>query len=352
MLENDLHLNNWSKSVMPIDSNIQAIVRNLDNSGLKIALIVNSENILQGTISDGDIRRGLLKGLGLDSSIESIIFRHPIVAPHSMARELVMKLMLANKIQQIPIVDESRRVIGLYLWDSITTPVVRENLMILMVGGRGERLRPHTETVPKPLVKLAGRPMLEHIIERAVSDGFTRFVLAVNYLGDMIQSHFGNGNNLGVHISYLREQSPLGTAGALSLLEPAPDKPFIVTNGDVISDISYGDFLDFHMRNKAVASMAVRLHEWQNPYGVVQMEGVNIIGFEEKPIIKSYINAGVYVLDPLILQYLTNNERCDMPALFERAQLGGQKIVAYPMHEPWLDIGRPEDLLNANLSLS
>jgi dTDP-glucose pyrophosphorylase len=350
MIENDLHLNNWSKAVMPIESTIQDIVRNLDDSGLKISLIVDAENVLQGTISDGDIRRGLLKGLGLGSSIENIIFRHPLVAPHLMTREMVLKLMLANKIQQIPIVDECRRVIGLYLWDIITTRVSRDNLMIVMAGGRGERLRPYTENRPKPLVPMAGKPMLEHILERAIRDGFSRFIIAVNYLGEMIETHFGNGSKLGVQISYLREQFPLGTAGALSLMDPIPNKPFIVTNGDVITDISYGDFLDFHERNKAAGSMAVRLHEWQNPYGVVQMSGVNIIGFEEKPIIKSHINAGVYVLDPLILEYLVRDERCDMPTLFDRAQLNGEKTIAYPMHEPWLDIGRPEDLLNANLT--
>jgi NDP-sugar pyrophosphorylase family protein len=155
--------------------------------------------------------------------------------------------------------------------------------------------------------------MLEHIIERAKLEGFSHFVLAIHYLGHMIEDHFGNGERLGVQIDYLREQSPLGTAGALSLLIPCPDAPFVVTNGDVITDIRYGELLDFHIHHDAAATMAVRVHEWQHPFGVVQTKGVEIVGFEEKPVVRSHINAGVYVVDPAALSLLTADARCDMP---------------------------------------
>jgi NDP-sugar pyrophosphorylase family protein len=213
----------------------------------------------------------------------------------------------------------------------------------------GTRLRPHTEDCPKPLLLVAGKPMLEHIIERAKLEGFNHFVLAIHYLGHMIEEYFGNGERLGVRIDYLREESPLGTAGALGLLKPIPDAPFVVTNGDVITDIRYGELLDFHTRHAATATMAVRVHEWQHPFGVVQTQGVEIVGFEEKPIARSHINAGVYALDPSALRVLTADAHCDMPTLFERLQANKRLTVAYPMHEPWLDVGRPDDLKRANI---
>jgi NDP-sugar pyrophosphorylase family protein len=259
-----------------------------------------------------------------------------------------MQLMLANKIQQIPVVDQQHKIVGLHLWDELTTPPTRPNLMVIMAGGSGKRLLPHTENCPKPLLPVAGKPMLEHIIERSKLEGFNHFVIAIHYLGDMIEAHFGDGEQLGVQIEYLREKSPLGTAGALALLNPLPDVPFVVTNGDVITDIRYGELLDFHIRQAATATMAVRVHEWQHPFGVVQTQGVEIVGFEEKPIARSHINAGVYALDPFALSVLTTDAHCDMPTLFERLQVKRQRTVAYPMHEPWLDVGRPDDYAAIN----
>lgn len=341
----------WRKAILPADATIQQVICNLDQVAIKIVLVVNEAGELEGTISDGDIRRGLLKGLDLSSPITNVIHRNALVVPPEMTREMVMQLMVANKIQQIPAVDEHHHVVGLHLWDEIATAPVRPNLMVIMAGGMGTRLRPHTENCPKPLLLVAGRPMLEHIIERAKLEGFSRFVLAVHYLGQMIEDHFGNGERLGVQIDYLREQSPLGTAGALGLLNPRPDAAFVVTNGDVITDIRYGELLDFHLRHDAAATMAVRVHEWQHPFGVVQTQGVEIVGFEEKPVARTHINAGVYALDPDALNVLPSDSRCDMPTLFERLQEQSKRTVAYPMHEPWLDVGRPDDLRSANAQI-
>ncbi len=338
----------WRQAILPANSTIGQAIRNLDQISIKIVLVANEAGVLEGTISDGDIRRGLLKGLDLSSPLTSIIHRNPLVVPPEMGRDLVMQLMVANKIQQIPVVDELHHIIGLHLWDEIATPPSRPNLMVIMAGGMGTRLLPHTENCPKPLLPVAGKPMLEHIIERAKLEGFNHFVLAIHYLGHMIEEYFGNGERLGVRINYSREKSALGTAGALSLLSPVPDVPFVVTNGDVITDIRYGELLDFHTRHAASATMAVRVHEWQHPFGVVQTQGVEIIAFEEKPIARSHINAGVYALDPLALSVLTTDAHCDMPTLFERLQIKKERIVAYPMHEPWLDVGRPLDLQLAN----
>lgn len=338
----------WHQAILPANATIEQAIRNLTKVSIRIVIVTNEAGVLEGTISDGDIRRGLLKGLDLNSPIASIIHRNTLVVPPELGRELVMQLMVANKIQQIPVVDECRHVVGLHLWDEITTPPARPNLMVIMAGGTGKRLHPHTENRPKPLLPVAGKPMLEHIIDRAKLEGFNHFVLAIHYLGHMIEAHFGNGEHLGVQIDYLREESPLGTAGALGLLNPLPDAPFLVTNGDVITDVRYGELLDFHTRHDALATMAVRIHEWQHPFGVVQTQGVEIVGFEEKPIARSHINAGVYALDPAALSVLTANAHCDMPVLFERLQAKAQRTVAYPMHEPWLDVGRPDDLKQAN----
>ena len=337
----------WRKTLLPSDATLQQAIRCLDETGLQIALVASASGSLIGTLTDGDIRRGLLRGLALSSRVEDIIHRDPLVVPPQWGRDMVLQLMQANKIHQLPVVDESRRVVGLHLWDELLVPDKRPNVMVIMAGGRGTRLLPHTENCPKPLLPVGDKPMLEHIIERAKSEGFNRFVLAVHYLGQMIEEYFGDGRRWQVQIEYLREQAPLGTAGALGLLQPRPEVPFVVTNGDVLTDIRYGELLDFHCRHGASATMAVRLHEWQHPFGVVKTEGVDIVGFEEKPISRSHINAGIYALEPHALDSIGADEHCDMPTLFARLQDRPVRTIVYPMHEPWLDVGRPDDLEQA-----
>lgn len=341
----------WCRALLPSTATIKEAIYNLDQVAIKIVLVIDAEGKLEGTISDGDIRRGLLRGLQMSSQIAPVVHTNPIVVPPDMTRETVMQLMVANKIQQIPVVDEQRRVVGLHQWDQITIPQARANMMVIMAGGKGTRLRPHTDTCPKPLLPIAGKPMLEHIIENAKHEGFSKFIISINYLGEMIVDHFGSGERWDAHIDYVREDSPLGTAGALGLLAPIPTEPFVITNGDVITDIRYGELLEFHKRCNASATMAVRVHEWQNPFGVVQTNGVEIIGFEEKPVVRSHINAGVYALSPDVLGLLAPHVHCDMPTLFERAKAQGLQTVAYPMHEPWLDVGRPTDLALADTKM-
>lgn len=345
-------ISTWRETLLPEQACIEDAIRSLNEAAVQIAIVVNGAGELVGTITDGDIRRGLLRGLHVGSPIESIIFRAPLVVPPEMRGEVVAQLMRANRIHQVPIVDDRRRVVGLHLWDEVLAPTDRSNVMVVMAGGLGTRLQPHTETCPKPLLPVAGKPMLEHIVERAKAEGFSHFVLAIRYLGHMIEDYFGNGARWRVRIDYLREDDPLGTAGALRLLDPVPSQPFVVTNGDVLTDIRYGELLDFHVRNNAMATMAVRLYEWQHPFGVVQTRGVEIVGFEEKPIHRTHVNAGVYALSPGVLRHLETGQRCDMPALFETLRLGGERTVVYPMHEPWLDVGRPSDYDEAEQTVS
>jgi dTDP-glucose pyrophosphorylase len=333
----------WQRALLMCTDTIQAAIHNLDQVAIKIVLVIDEDGKLEGTISDGDIRRGLLRGLTMDSPLTTVVHRNPFVVPPQMPRGSIEQLMVANKIQQIPVVDEHRKVVGLHVWDQIASPQALSNVMVIMAGGKGTRLRPHTEGCPKPLLPVNGKPMLEHIIDRAKTEGFSHFVISLHYLGHMIEEYFEDGSRFGVRIDYLREESPLGTAGALSLLSPRPSEPIVVTNGDVLTDIHYDEVLDFHLRQKAVATMAVRVHEWQHPFGVVQTEGIDIVGFEEKPVARSHINAGVYALDPSSLDELDKNSPCDMPTLFRRLQTKELRTVAYPMHEPWLDVGRPSD---------
>jgi dTDP-glucose pyrophosphorylase len=337
----------WRSALLPGAATFQQAIRNLNESGLQIALVVAPDGALVGTITDGDIRRGLLRGLNLSSPVETIIHREPLVVPPNMGRDLVLQLMKVNMVRQLPIVSAQRAVVGLHLWDELMLPQQRLNLVVIMAGGQGTRLRPQTENCPKPLLPIAGKPMLEHIIQRAVGEGFHHFVLAIHYLGHMIEEYFGDGSRWNIRIDYIREESPLGTAGAVALLNPQPDSPFLVTNGDVLTDVRYGELLDFHSRHGAAATMAVRVHEWQHPFGVVHTQGVDIVGFDEKPVARSHINAGIYVLDPVALQALTIGDRCDMPALFERLQQLSLRTIVYPMHEPWLDVGRPDDYKSA-----
>ena len=337
----------WRRALLAADSTVQQAISCLNESALQIALVVAGNGSLVGTLTDGDIRRGLLRGLVLNSSIETIIQRDPLVVPPQLGRDMVLQLMKANRIRQLPIVDGDRLVVGLHLWDELMVPLQRPNLIVIMAGGQGSRLRPHTDKCPKPLLPVAGKPMLEHIIERAKSEGFRRFVLAIHYLGHMIEEYFGDGSRWQIEIDYLREESPLGTAGAIGLMKSRPDGPFLVSNADVLTDIRYGELLDFHCRHEAAATMAVRAYEWQHPFGVVRTNGVDIVGFEEKPVSRTHINAGIYVLEPIALDALSAGDQCDMPALFARLQQRSLRTIVYPMHEPWLDVGRPDDYTSA-----
>jgi len=343
------NINLWRQALAFEDLTLGDIIKQLNNSGLQIALIVSKDEVLIGTITDGDIRRGMLSGLDINSSIATIINRDAMVAMNHTSKDLAIELMRSNGINALPILNDIRQVVGLYKLDELMEPEQRQNLMIIMAGGQGIRLRPHTENCPKPMLPLGGKPMLEHIIDRAKDQGFSQFIISVHYLGHMIQDYFGDGSRWQVKIEYLIEESPLGTAGAIGLMTNRPAEPFLVTNGDVMTDIFYGDLLDFHIEQQAIATMAVRPFEWRNPFGVVESNGVEYAGFAEKPISRSQINAGVYVLHPDSLDVLKKGEHCDMPVLFERLRAAQKRAVIYPLHEAWLDVGRPDDLKEAEM---
>jgi dTDP-glucose pyrophosphorylase len=338
----------WQATLLSPTRKIHDAIESLNSSSLQIVLVVDDDGRLIGTVTDGDVRRGLLRGVSLSENVLEIIQRESLVVPPQMSYDTALHLMRANRIRQLPIVDHDRRVVGLYLWDQAPTSAARPNTMVIMAGGMGTRLLPHTQTIPKPMVQIGQKPMLEHIIDRAVVEGFRHIVLAVHHLSHVIEDHFGSGDQWGVRIDYLRESSPLGTCGALGLLDEQPTAPIVVSNGDVMTAVRYGDLVDYHVRHGAAATMAVRIYEWQHPFGVVRAQGIDIVGIEEKPLTRTPINAGISVIDPSMLQMLTRGERCDMPMLFDRIREAGRRTIVYPIHEPWLDVGRPDDLLSAN----
>lgn len=338
----------WRDSIVKVNTPIKIAIERLNKVGIKIALVLDENFRLLGTISDGDFRRGMLSGLTLEDTVEKIMNKNPRTVNEGTSRLEILKLMNDTKILQIPIVDRNNFVIGLHLWDDISVQAKYSNIMVIMAGGKGSRLHPQTENRPKPMLLVAGIPILEHIIKRARSQGFNHFIIAINYLGQIIEDYFKDGHKFGVKIEYLHEDVPLGTAGALSLLSHKPERAFIVTNGDVITDINYSDFLEYHTVQNAAATVAVHTHEFQIPYGVVQINGLEVESYEEKPIVSSLINAGVYALDPDILDLITEPKFRDMPELLDISRDLKKKVIVYPLHESWIDIGRPIDLEIAN----
>jgi dTDP-glucose pyrophosphorylase/predicted transcriptional regulator len=339
---------NWKKSILIVDATLEDAIKNLDKTSIQIILVTTQGGDFIGTITDGDIRRGLLRGMDLNSPIEPIVNKEPFVVPPDMHRDTVIQLFQANKIYQIPVVDENKKIVGLHTRDDLYTPGKKENTMIIMAGGKGARLLPHTETCPKPLLPVSGKPILQHIIEKAKAEGFSNFIISIGYLGEMIEDYFGNGLKFEVTISYIREDTPLGTAGAISLLEQIPDKPIVISNGDLITDVRYSELLDFHYLHKADATMGVRMYEWKHPFGIVKTKGVEITELAEKPVFRNYVNAGVYVLNPSVLNRLEKGVPCDMPDFFASLITDGMRSIVFPMHESWLDLGSEEEYMAAN----
>jgi NDP-sugar pyrophosphorylase family protein len=254
--------------------------------------------------------------------------------------------MNLNDIFQIPILSISNDIVGLHVWSDSLHAAKREEIVVIMAGGKGTRLLPFTENLPKPLLPISGKPILTHIIEKAKAEGFQKFVISVHHLGDMIEEYYGNGESLDVEISYLRESAPLGTAGALSLLNPLPKTPFLVTNADVLSQIRFDKLLEFHKIKNGHATMATKFYQTENPFGVVDTDGFKIIGYQEKPKTNQLVNAGVYVLDPSVLGFLKYDTKIDMPELFKILRENGNDTYVYPIHESWLDIGQIDDYLS------
>ncbi len=329
------------------DATIREALHIIDSGAIKLAVVTDKDNRLLGTITDGDIRRAILNGKSLDESIEEVYNIHPVTVGVDEDRESIINICTAKKIYQIPVVDDLGRVVQIAMLDELLKPKTHPNKVVLMVGGLGSRLRPLTETTPKPMLHVGGRPILQTIVERFASHGFTDIIMCVNYKADIIKEYFGDGSRFGVNIEYVLEKERMGTAGALSLLKRRPKEPFFVMNGDLLTNVNFENMLQYHLDNDAAASMCVREYDFQVPYGVVNIEDGKISSIEEKPVHRFFVSAGIYMLNPECLDLIPNGYY-DMPALFEKLIQQGERAISFPLREYWLDIGRIEEYEKAN----
>ncbi|WWW11952.1 nucleotidyltransferase family protein [Arcobacter cryaerophilus gv. pseudocryaerophilus] len=329
-------------------STIKEALEIIDKGSMQIALVVDDNDRLIGTLTDGDIRRGLLKGFDLSSSIEQIVFKTPTIAKISDTKEDILKIALSKKLHQIPIVDYFGKIVGIKEIEELVKPKDKINKVVLMVGGLGTRLRPLTETTPKPMLKVGNKPILQTIVEKFAEYGYTDIVMCVNYKSDIIQDYFKDGSDFGVNIEYILEEQRMGTAGALSLLRDKPNEPFFVMNGDLLTNVNFEHLHNYHIATNSVATMCVREYDFQVPYGVVNIKDSKILSIEEKPIHKFFVSAGIYMLSSEVLNYIPKNEFFDMPTLFEKLISLNQNTVSFPIREYWLDIGRMEEYKKAN----
>jgi dTDP-glucose pyrophosphorylase len=323
-------------------------IRIIDVSALQIALVVDEDRQLLGVITDGDVRRAILNGVSLDNQVHLIMYRDFTIANNLASREEIIALMKKNDLKHMPIVDENGAVVDLKVIKDFIDEQKKDNWVVIMAGGLGSRLMPLTDDCPKPLLEVGGKPMLETVLKNFVGFGFRYFFISVNYKSEMIEDFCGDGRKWGVEIQYLREQKKMGTAGALSLLPVKPEKPLIVINADVLTNVNIHQLLDFHNEHKAAATMCVQDYHFEVPYGVIKINQQHIISLDEKPVQRFFVNAGIYVLSPEALDFIHKGKSYDMTGLFQDLIKSGHEAIAFPVREYWLDIGRFDDYEKAN----
>ena len=335
------------KILIPATASILDAVKAIDRGAMQIALVVDSERRLLGTVTDGDIRRGLLRGISLASPVTEIMASNPATVRSEDGRDQALRLMQRLSIHQVPLLDQEGRVLGIERIDDYVGAQSRRNWIVLMAGGRGVRLRPLTDAVPKPMLPVGGRPLLESIIRNIKDQGYRRFFISVNHRREVVQNHFGDGSSLGVNIEYLVEREALGTAGALSLLPERPSFPMIVMNADLLTAVGFDHLLQFHADQGAEATMCAREFISQVPYGVIRFDGPRLTEIEEKPTQHHFVNAGIYALSPSVLDLIDKDRPLDMPNLFSALIESKRHAAVFPIREYWMDIGQTEDLQRA-----
>jgi dTDP-glucose pyrophosphorylase len=337
----------WEKALIGPEATFRDALISIDSTGAGIALVVDADRRLLGALSDGDVRRALIRGAGMEDRAIGAANAKPVCADDQQDPAAMLATLRAHSLRQLPILDADRRVVGMVTVEDFLNIPVRTNPVVIMAGGKGERLAELTRETPKPMLTVGSRPILETIVGNLAGQGFRNFWLAVNYKADQIERHFGDGSDLGLDIRYLREDKPLGTCGALSLMPP-PDEPFVVTNGDVLAKADYSHLLDSHLQSDAQATVVVRDYQMQVPFGVVNAEGAQVIRIDEKPTQSYMINAGVYVLSPSVLDLIPKDAFYDMPALMTEMISRGLGVRLQRAEGYWMDIGRPLDYAQAN----
>jgi dTDP-glucose pyrophosphorylase/predicted transcriptional regulator len=319
----------------------------LNVNNLHIVFIIDANHNLIGTVTDGDIRRSIVSGHSLEESVVYVMNNKFLSMPKNSNEFEVAALMNQSLVRQIPILD-GKKLLGIYAEVNDNFALTSEYVMVIMAGGKGTRLEDLTFNTPKPMVNVKGTPILEILILGAIEAGFRKFYLSVYYLKDQIKNYFGNGKNYGVDIEYLEECQPLGTAGSLGLLPREIKRPIVVINADVLTKINYEDFLLFHQQNSADITIGVRENIIDIPYGVLSLDGVLVNSIEEKPTIKSFIISGIYIINSEVVDKVSFQGHIDMPNFLLKCLDLGLKVIAFPIHEYWIDIGRKETLKKAN----
>lgn len=341
-------LKDWRKALVLPHSTILDVLKIIDSSALQIALVVDQNNRLLGTVTDGDVRRGLLRGIGLDSPVDKVMNKNPITCCLADPKDKIRDLMRQKEIHQIPLVDDNRGVIGIQFIEDVMTAQL-SNWVLLMAGGRGARLKPLTNDCPKPMLKVGGKPILENILENCINYGLKNFFISVNYMAEIIKDYFGDGSRWGVNIQYLNESQKMGTGGAIGLLPSKPECPFFVMNSDLLTNVNLSQLLQFHKCNSpTMATMCVRKYTMEVPYGVIGLNDHMITRLDEKPTHSLFINAGIYILEPEVVDFVNVDCSLDMPDLFSRLIKKDKQVTAFPIHEYWMDIGHPDDFHRAN----
>lgn len=338
----------WESTLIGPEATLEEAIATLDREALRIVMVVSAERRLLGTLTDGDVRRALLKHMTLDVPVAEVMCITPRTAARDWSKERILADMEKYQLLQLPVVDQTGRVIGLETLHDLLNKRHRDNPVFLMAGGFGTRLQPLTHNCPKPLLKVGDKPILELILENFINAGFHRFFISTHYMPEMIREHFGDGSQWGVSIRYVHEEEPLGTGGALGLLPHNEiDQPLLMMNGDLLTTLNFQNLLEFHQDHSGVATMCVREYEHCVPYGVIQSEGHRICSMVEKPVHRFFINAGIYLLSPDLVKSVAPGVRVDMPTLLEREIANGNDVNMFPVHEYWLDIGRMEDFKRA-----
>ena len=333
-----MSIKNWKKSLIFENDIIFNAIKKLETTGFQIVLVINKKKEFVGTLTDGDIRSGILKGVSLKIPVKGLTNKSPITVEPNENKNLINKLMIENSIFQIPIV-KNKKVLGLHLKkeNKFENNNIK-NYFFVMAGGKGKRLMPLTKSIPKPLLKFNNRPLIENLLLKAKNEGFENVIISLNYLGNKIKSKLKDGKKFGLKIKYIEEKKVLGTAGSLSYLKNKVNRPIVLTNCDIITDLNYNDLLNYHQKKRADITLVVKEHQTTGAFGEVLIKNKKIKNIIEKPITLSYINAGIYVLSSNILKYLKKNEKIDMNELIDRMILKNKKIIPYPMTEKWSDV--------------
>jgi len=343
----------WQKALVSEFSSIKEALKIIDSEALRVALAVSPDRKLLGVITDGDIRRALLSGLSLEEPVSKIMNTSPIIAFNHATKDELVTLMEKHQVLSVPLVSNDGVVTGLETLHSALSKKCYQNPVFIMAGGFGTRLKPLTDNCPKPMLKVGDKPILETVIKSFIKAGFSNFYISTHYMPEQIHEHFKDGEDLGVSIAYVHEDTPLGTGGALGLLPDSmpKDMPLIMINGDVLTTVNFERLLKFHEDKNADATMCVREYDYQIPYGVINGEGNKITSMVEKPVHRFFVNAGIYVLSPKVIKSVKKNERVDMPSLLERHMNERQNVLMFPIHEYWLDIGRMDDFNRAQTDI-